>query len=170
MSKTGLRKGLSGLSKEEIIEVVCELYDSRKEAKEYLEYWLCPDPDRALEDYKERVDKMFFYSTGKNRSQPSSHDLKRLVNYFSTIVFDSDKIADLLVHMAERQYIWVTRRRSGFKQCEVNVRRAYDNARIYIEGADLEDLFGLRLERLDENITDFYNNLPLPRRHRWRRK
>ena len=168
MSKTGLRKGLSELSKEEIIGVVCELYDSRKDAREYLDYWLDPDPEKALEDYKERVDKMFFYSTGKNRSQPAVNDLKRLVNHFSTIVFDSEKIDDLLVHIAERQYIWLTRKRSGFNQCETAVRRACDNARTYIESADLEDLYGLRLERLDESIKDFYNDLPRPRRRWWR--
>ena len=61
MSKTGLRKGLSELSKEEIIGVVCELYDSRKDAREYLDYWLDPDPEKALEDYKERVDKIFLF-------------------------------------------------------------------------------------------------------------
>ena len=38
MSKAKLKKYLQTLSKEQVIEVMLELYDARKEAKEYLEF------------------------------------------------------------------------------------------------------------------------------------
>jgi hypothetical protein len=169
MSKAGLKKAFRSMTRDEIAEMVLELYDARREAKDYLDYWLAPDPDRALDEAKASAEKMFFYSTGKPRSQPAAADLKRLVKNFSTLVFDSDKIADLLMYIAERQYIWVTQKRSGFLQAEVAVRRAYDNARVYIEGAALEDLYGLRLERLAESIDDFFRDPPRPQRRsrRW---
>lgn len=155
------------MSKSEIIEVVAELYDARREAKDYLDYWLSPNPEKALLDYKAMADKMFFYSTGKNRSQPAANDLRRLVKHFSTLVFESEKIADLLIHIAERQYVWLTQRRSGFMQCETAVRRAYDNAYAYVEGAALEDMYGLRLERLKDDIDEFFRNPPKRRRGWW---
>lgn len=170
MSKATLKKALSSMTKEEIIESICELYDSRREAKDYLEYWINPNPDEALEKYKETVDKMFFFSSGKNRSQPAANDLKRLVKYFSSLVFDSEKTSDLLLHIAERQYLWLTRRTSGFLQAEPAVRRAYDQAKAYVEGSALENLYGLRLERLSEAINEFYRNPPEPRRAWWRRR
>lgn len=40
MSKAQLKKQLKTLEKDEIIEMVMELYDARKEAKEYLEFYL----------------------------------------------------------------------------------------------------------------------------------
>ncbi len=43
MSKAKLKKYLQTLSKEQVIEVMLELYDARKEAKEYLEFYLTPD-------------------------------------------------------------------------------------------------------------------------------
>ena len=43
MSKVALKKYLNTLQKGEIVEMVLDLYDARKEAKEYLEYFLNPD-------------------------------------------------------------------------------------------------------------------------------
>ena len=39
MSKATVKKLLRSMSKEDIIEMVIEMYDARKEAKEYLEYY-----------------------------------------------------------------------------------------------------------------------------------
>lgn len=170
MSKTTLKKALRDMSREDMVEVLCELYDSRREAKEYLDYWADPHPDELLEDYKNRVDKMFFYSTGKNRSQPAAADLKRLEKYFSSLVFDPEKTADLLLHIAERQYLWLTRRTSGFNEAEKAVRRACDTASIFIEEAGLEAVYGLRLGRVKESIDEYYRNPPEPRRTWWKRR
>ena len=43
MPKVTLKKYLGTLEKSEIIDVVLDLYDARKEAKEYLDYFLNPD-------------------------------------------------------------------------------------------------------------------------------
>ena len=39
MSKAQLKRHLTKLTKEQVIDVVLELYDARKEAKEYLEFY-----------------------------------------------------------------------------------------------------------------------------------
>ena len=49
MSKAKLKKYLQTLSKEQVIEVMIELYDARKEVKEYLEFYLAPDSNAELE-------------------------------------------------------------------------------------------------------------------------
>ena len=41
MSKAKVKKILMSMPKEEIIGMVLEMYDARKEAKEYLEYYWC---------------------------------------------------------------------------------------------------------------------------------
>lgn len=43
MSKATIKKLLRSMSKEQIIEMVIEMYDARKEAKDYLEYYASPD-------------------------------------------------------------------------------------------------------------------------------
>ncbi len=48
MSKATVRKKLNSMPKEEIIGMVLEMYDARKEAKEYLESYVNPDEDGKL--------------------------------------------------------------------------------------------------------------------------
>ena len=50
MSKATVKKLLRSMSKEQIIEMVIEMYDARKEAKDYLEYYASPDENSKLED------------------------------------------------------------------------------------------------------------------------
>ncbi|MBD5305988.1 MAG: hypothetical protein HDS12_06860 [Bacteroides sp.] len=170
MSKAGLKKALKEMSKEEIIETVCELYDARREAKDYLDYWISPQPLNILEKYKEDIDKMFFYSTGKNRKQPAVSELKRMEKYFTSLVYDSEKSVELAIHIADRQFQWAKQKNSGIMQTEKAVRRALDNARIKMEEAALEDLFALRIERLGENIDEFYSQPHDSHRGWWRKR
>lgn len=52
MSKATVKKLLTSMPKEDLIRMVLEMYDARKEAKEYLEFYVHPDEDRKLEEYK----------------------------------------------------------------------------------------------------------------------
>ena len=60
MSKTTIKKLLQSMTKAEIIEMVLELYSARKEAKEYLEYYACPDENEKLEEYKSIIREEFY--------------------------------------------------------------------------------------------------------------
>ena len=51
MSKVALKKYLNSLQKGEIVEMVLDLYDARKEDKEYLEYFRNPDEEEKLKEY-----------------------------------------------------------------------------------------------------------------------
>ena len=48
------------MPKEEIISMVLEMYDARKEAKEYLEFYANPDEDGKLDDYKKIIIEEFY--------------------------------------------------------------------------------------------------------------
>lgn len=52
MSKTTIKKLLKSMPKDDIISMVLEMYDARKEAKEYLEFYANPNEDGKLEEYK----------------------------------------------------------------------------------------------------------------------
>ena len=51
------------MSKDEIIGMVLEMYDARKEAKEYLEFYANPDEDGKLEEYIKKWDMSHFFHT-----------------------------------------------------------------------------------------------------------
>ena len=64
MSRAKLKKYLQTLPKEQVIEVILELYDARKEAKDYLEFYLTPDSNAELEKCKKIIRKDFFPPRG----------------------------------------------------------------------------------------------------------
>lgn len=59
MSKAKLKKHLLSLTKEQITNIVLELYDARKEAKDYLEFYLAPDCNAELEKSKKAIRNEF---------------------------------------------------------------------------------------------------------------
>lgn len=62
MSKSTIKKTLMTMSKEEIIDMVLAMYDARKEAKEYLEFFANPNEDGKLEEYKKIIIEEFYPS------------------------------------------------------------------------------------------------------------
>lgn len=63
MSKAQLKKHLLKLTQEEVIDVILELYDARKEAKEYLEFYMNPNDDIKLDEYKKIIYNEYMIST-----------------------------------------------------------------------------------------------------------
>ena len=59
MSKATVKKILMSMPKEKIIGMVLEMYDARKEAKEYLEFYANPDEDGKLGEYKKIITEEF---------------------------------------------------------------------------------------------------------------
>lgn len=170
MSKAALKKTLTAMDKSQLVEIVCELYDARKEAQEYLEYWLNPDPAKELEMAKEKVMKMFFFSSGKNRKEPSATALKKLVKDFSVTVFDADMVADLMVYIMVQHWNWLCHKTSAFLSSEQSMRRSFENARTYIEANGLESKYHKVFEQMGEWIDDFFANPPEPKRRGRRRR
>lgn len=57
------------LTKEQITDIVLELYDARKEAKDYLEFYLAPDCNAELEKSKKAIRNEFFPTRGFSESR-----------------------------------------------------------------------------------------------------
>lgn len=83
MSKTALKKELSGYTKEQIIEVVLDLYASRKEVKEYFNFFLNPDSKKLFEKYQKAVDKEMAKSKW-SRSKARISVIKKLIKEFDS--------------------------------------------------------------------------------------
>ena len=72
MSKARLKRQLQSLPKERVIEIMLELYDARKEAKEYLEFYLTPDSNAELEKCKKIIRQEFFPPRGFSENQSAA--------------------------------------------------------------------------------------------------
>ncbi len=59
MSKLQLRKEIAHFNAEQLREMLLDIYDARREAKEYLDFFLNPDVDKLTEKYTKEIDKEF---------------------------------------------------------------------------------------------------------------
>ena len=71
MSKTELKKYLKTLSADELVDVILEAYDARKQTKEYFEYYLNPDEKAQVAKINELIAKEFYPLRGKRKCRVS---------------------------------------------------------------------------------------------------
>ena len=104
MSKSTIKKLLLSMTKAEIIEMVLELYSARKEAKEYLEFYACPDEKGKLKEYKSVICEEFY---PKKRREPQTRFsvCRKAVADFKKLKPSPDALAELMVSYME----WATR-------------------------------------------------------------
>lgn len=100
MSKAQLKKHLKTLEKDEIIEMVIELYDARKEAKEYLEFYLNPNESSKLDEYKKIIENEFYPSRGNSKTRFSV--CRKAVNDFMKLKPAPELVADLMLFYCEQ--------------------------------------------------------------------
>lgn len=103
MSKSTIKKLLQSMTKAEIIEMVLELYSARKEAKEYLEFYACPDEKGKLEEYKSIIREEFY---PKKRREPQTRFsvCRKAMADFKKLKPSADALAELMVSYME----WAT--------------------------------------------------------------
>lgn len=167
MSKAKLKRQLQSLDHAQIMAMVLELYDIRRDAREYLDFWADPDPEKAVEKAEKEVRKIFHTTNGKPRRRPSMTDLNTIVKHFMTLGLDPDRVGGFLLHVAETQAEWLsgrvrrmTYRSSMFKNLTA--------ARLYIENAWPDSLdrdsaealtdnpFAIRYERLAAQVGNLF--------------
>lgn len=99
MSKVALKKYLNTLQKGEIVEMVLDLYDARKEAKEYLEYFLNPDEEEKLKEYKAIILNEFFPKRGDGKCRFSV--CRKAIADYRKLHPSPDNLADLMLYLVE---------------------------------------------------------------------
>ena len=100
MSKATIKKLLRSMSKEQIIEMVIEMYDARKEAKDYLEYYASPDENSKLEEYKDII-REEFYPEGRREPKTRFSVCRKAVADFKKLKPSADALAELMLSYME---------------------------------------------------------------------
>ena len=103
MSKAQLKKYLNTLEKPQIIEMVMELYNARKEARDYLDYFLNPNEINELGKFKKIVLKEFDDDISRNPKCRFSVCRKALSD-FKKLSPSADTLAEAMVFYVERIY------------------------------------------------------------------
>lgn len=101
MSKAKLKKELKALPQEQVIDIVLQLYDASKEAKDWLEFYLEPNARDVLEKYKKAVYDQFYARNGMPKD-PSFRECNKLITAFKKLVADPKAVADLMLYYVEQ--------------------------------------------------------------------
>lgn len=101
MSKTSLRRELERLDAAELRQLVIDIYESRREAKEYLDFFVNPDVDKMLGKYTAVVDKEFD-RVMRRRVKPRMTRLRKAVKDFSSLDPGAEYVAELMCHTFQK--------------------------------------------------------------------
>ncbi len=146
MSKSAIKKLLQSMKKEDIIEMVLELYSARKEAQEYLEFYAVPDEKGKLEEYKAIIQEEF-YPNRRRVPQARFSVCRKAVADFKKLKPSDDALAELMVSYME----WATKLTDDYgdmwEQYYDSVERNFDKTVKHIVASGLWDEYDKRLRQ-----------------------
>jgi hypothetical protein len=147
MSKTTLKKHLLSLTKEQIIEQVLDLYDSRKPAKEYFEYFLDPNEKKAFEKYKAIIVNEF-YPTGKTRGTKCRFSVaKKAIADFRSLNPAPELLGDLMVTLVENACQFAHDSSDLWEQFYTSTSNNFELALKYLQKNQILNYFRQRNEK-----------------------
>ena len=147
MSKTTLKKQIKELTKEQLMEVMLELYDARKEAREYLEYYVNPDENKMFEKYNAVIRKEFFPQKGRAKGRTSV--CKKAVKDFISLHPSPKLIAELKYSLVETIMEYAVSSRFWLRESQENTLLAFFKDSLeYMFSNDLLDYFDRRIYKL----------------------
>lgn len=139
MTKAQLKKHLQKLPKEQVIEVILELYEARKEAKEYLDFYTNPNEDAKLEEYKQIIFNEFYPKRGEPKCRFSV--CKKAISDFTKLKPSPSCIADLMLFYIETGVNFTTDFGDMWEQYYITMENNFAKAMDYINKVGyLEDL------------------------------
>lgn len=97
MSKTQFKKEISALDREQLIQLLLDLYSARKEAKEYFEFFVNPDTDALFEKFRNAVSKEL--ARGKfNRCTARISRVRAIIKEFASYGVPAEQVVSLMVY------------------------------------------------------------------------
>ncbi len=146
MSKSALKLLLNSMSKGDIIKMVLELYSARKEAKEYLDFYVEPDEKGKLEEYK-RIIKEEFYPKKETREPKTRFSVcRKAISDFKKLKPSEELIAELMVFYMENACQFTYDYGDMWEQYYISVESNFEKTLLYIDKYNLWDKFESRIK------------------------
>ncbi len=101
MSKTQLKKELQHMERDQLQELIMELYEARKEAKEYLDFFVDPDIEKMTEKYRATLRKEIG-RVSRGRALPRMTRVRKAVKNFSSFNPGAEYVAEMMTFAIEQ--------------------------------------------------------------------
>ncbi len=150
MSKTQLKKELQTLDKEGLIQVIMDLYSARKEARDYLEFFINPDINARMENAKVAINKEL--SRGKRESRARISHIRKVIKDMTSLQADAEYVAELMVYTIEAAYR--TSKGTRYRSTLINgLERLMNDTVLYLDRHELLQKYLPRLEEASGNLS-----------------
>ena len=100
MSKSALKKQLALMNREEMSELIVDLYEARKEAKEYLDFFVDPDIESRLTKARLAISKEAT-RTSRGRARPRITKVRQVIKNISTLNPGVEAECDIMAFAVE---------------------------------------------------------------------
>ena len=102
MPKSTLKLHLQSLTKEQTIDLVLQIYDNVKPAKEFMEFYLNPNEKEILEKYHKIIIQKFYPDTKSFNPKIQFSVCKKAISDFRALKKPSPELlADLMITLPE---------------------------------------------------------------------
>lgn len=153
MSKVLLKKKLASMPNAEIIGLVAELYDTKKAAKEYLDYWMNPDEDAKLEEYM-KIIRYEFYPPGNREPKTRFSVCKKAISDYKKLKPSAGAVAELMICLVENACRFTADYGDMWEPYYDSVISNFGVLLKHIDKAGLFDVYRARLEQCVETVRD----------------
>ena len=162
MSKAKLKKHLQNLPKEEVIDIVLQLYDATDQAKSWLEFYMQPNVDLELDKAKKLIYSQF-YTRKDYPKDPSFRECNKIVSDFKKMVADPIAIADLMLYYIELGCEQIVEFGDFYESFYVSLENNFKRAAQFISSNGLIPQFNNRIKKMIESVDGtgwgFYDTL-----------
>lgn len=100
MSKSALKKYISGLKKGELESQILDLYERFPQVKDFYDFAFNPKEDKLIGDAKARISNEYF-PLKRKRPRARRSVAQKLIKKFSTLGMDPYLLADLMLYNLE---------------------------------------------------------------------
>jgi len=147
MSKLQLKKELQKLTKEQLIEIFAELYDTYKPVKDYFKTRLNPE---NIEDLFEKYKKVIineFYPTTRLRPKTRFSVAREAIADFNKLKPPPKFVAELMLTLVEYACKFTNDYGSQTEQYYISAKNNFERALIFLQKEDLLDAFKSQCEK-----------------------
>lgn len=97
MSKIQLKKELTNLTRDQLIQLILDLYSARKEAKEYFDFFVDPDVAKLYEKFRAEIEKEM--TRGKyNNSTARISRIRKSIKNFASFDVGAESVTELMLY------------------------------------------------------------------------
>lgn len=151
MSKAKLKKHLQSLTKEEVIDIMLQLYDASEQAKSWLEFYLRPNIDLELDKAKKLIYSQF-YTRKDYPKDPSFRECNRIISDFKKMVTEPTAIADLMLYYIELGCEQIAEFGDFYESFYISLENNFKKAAQFISSNGLTSQFNSRILKMIESM------------------